>query len=350
MSKIRFIIVGSGWRSLFYVRIAKYLPESFECCAMLCRSEEKAELMNRLYGVHTTVSAEECIDLKPDFAVVAVTKKDIFSVSRQWLYMGIPVLCETPLGQSEDEIKAAYGLLKEGFKIQVAEQYHRVPFYSAVIDLWKSGIAGEAYNITLSAMHDYHAASIIRKILGKGCESVKISGKSHQFVVTDTLSRNEAFFDGRTSVRERARLTFEYEDGKAAFYDFQSVQYRSTIRKKYINIQSARGEMTNGSVCYLDENFLPKEAALETEGHDDFIKSISFEGRKLYQNPFRAEMPWDETAIALVMQDMKKFIDTGEGAETAREALIDSFYSVKMHEALRHPDSEIICRPESIFV
>lgn len=38
MTKLRFIVVGSGWRSLFYWRIAQALPERFELCAMLCRT------------------------------------------------------------------------------------------------------------------------------------------------------------------------------------------------------------------------------------------------------------------------------------------------------------------------
>lgn len=51
MAKLRFIVVGSGWRSLFYWRIAQALPERFELCAMLCRTEEKAEKMHQEYGV-----------------------------------------------------------------------------------------------------------------------------------------------------------------------------------------------------------------------------------------------------------------------------------------------------------
>ena len=36
MAELRILVVGSGWRSLFYWRIAQALPERFTLCAMLC--------------------------------------------------------------------------------------------------------------------------------------------------------------------------------------------------------------------------------------------------------------------------------------------------------------------------
>lgn len=123
MAKLRFIVVGSGWRSLFYWRIAQALPERFELCAMLCRTEEKAEKMHREYGVPVSTSAEQCAALHPDLVVVAVNKASIAAVSTEWLARGFAVLSETPAALEEDALRALWQLHRQGAKLQVAEQY-----------------------------------------------------------------------------------------------------------------------------------------------------------------------------------------------------------------------------------
>lgn len=117
MAKLRFIVVGSGWRSLFYWRIAQALPERFELCAMLCRTEEKAEKMHREYGVPVSTSAEQCIALHPDFVVVAVNKASIAAVSTEWLARDFAVLCETPAALEEDALRALWQLHRQGAKL-----------------------------------------------------------------------------------------------------------------------------------------------------------------------------------------------------------------------------------------
>ena len=65
MAKYHFIIIGSGWRALYYVRVAKALPEIFSLDAMYCRTQEKADLIAGQYQIHTTTSIEECVAYKP---------------------------------------------------------------------------------------------------------------------------------------------------------------------------------------------------------------------------------------------------------------------------------------------
>lgn len=105
MGKYHFIIIGSGWRSLYYVRIAKAMPDILRLDAMYCRTQEKADKMAEEFSIHTTTSIEECVGYKPDFAVVAVNKTSICDVSIEWMDRGITVLSETPAALDMDSLK-----------------------------------------------------------------------------------------------------------------------------------------------------------------------------------------------------------------------------------------------------
>ena len=117
---IRFAVIGSGWRSLFYVRIARALPDMFELTALLCRGQEKADRIQNEYGIHTTTSEDEIIASKPDFVVSAVNKSSMSDVVRYWAAKGIPVLSETPAGLDIDILKAIRQDVENGARIQVA--------------------------------------------------------------------------------------------------------------------------------------------------------------------------------------------------------------------------------------
>ena len=126
-SIIRFAIVGSGWRSLFYVRIAKALPEKFKLLAMLCRTQEKADKMATEYNIPTSTSESEVLAMKPDFIVSAVNKSSMNEIARHYANLGIPVLSETPAALDKNTLFDTWRDYKNGYKIQVAEQYFQYP-------------------------------------------------------------------------------------------------------------------------------------------------------------------------------------------------------------------------------
>ena len=140
---LRFVVIGSGWRSLFYWRIACAYPELFTMEAMLCRTEEKAGHMRKQYGVPAVTSEAACEAMKPDFVVVAVNKASIFPVTKQWAGKGFPVLCETPAALELDELRELWRMkMEEGAKIQVAEQYFLYPSFAAVAEVVRRGYLG----------------------------------------------------------------------------------------------------------------------------------------------------------------------------------------------------------------
>lgn len=313
---IRFAVIGSGWRSLFYVRIAKALPDMFELTALLCRGQEKADRIQKEYGIHTTTSEDEIIASKPDFVVSAVNKSSMSDVVRYWAAKGIPVLSETPAGLDIDTLKAIRQDVEKGARIQVAEQYFLYPSIKAIIDECKSGTIGEPVSLTISAMHDYHAASVIRRMLDTGLEDVTVTGKTFSMKVTDTRTRYEVLTEGRVVEKEEKHLIMEYADGKTAFYDFMSDQYRSPIRNRYINLRGTRGEIINDTVYYLDKDNLAACKKLDIK------------------NPYGyAGLSEDEAAITGILLGMKEYVDKGKEVYPMNEALYDAYMGILMCEA-----------------
>lgn len=312
---IRFAIIGSGWRSLFYVRIAKAMPNDFEMCALLCRTKEKADKLAGDYHIYTTCDEADVLAQKPDFIVSAVSKLNMCETCMHWLSYGIPVLSETPAALEQKFLEQLWDMCLNGAKLQVAEQYFLSPLNRKIIAIIESGMIGTPVSITISAMHDYHAASIIRQMLQVGLEDVTISGKTFMLPVTNTKTRYETLTDGEIVNKEEKHLIMEYESGKVAFYDFMSDQYRSEIRNRYLNVRGTRGEIINDKLYYLNE------------------KNIACAQNICYKNPYEDfNLTEDEAAITDILFGMMNYIKTGNEIYPMREALEDSYLSVLMNQ------------------
>ena len=128
----------------------------------------------------------------------------------------------------------------------------------------KRGLIGEPSFLHISLAHEYHGASLMRAYLAEDVSTAfTVSAKTYTFPTVETLSRYEKFTDGRVKNTNRTIAVFEFEDGKAAFYEFDSEQYRSPIRNNYVKLQGVRGEMKDNAFYWLDEKNEPKKAVLE---------------------------------------------------------------------------------------
>jgi len=315
MEKIKFAIIGSGWRSRFFIRIALVLKDQFEISSMLFRTEEKAELFAREYGIPCTCSREEFLASDPHFIVTAVGKSDINSLTREYLEMGFPVLMETPAGMTRDELNTLWAAAERGARIQVAEQYQFYPEYEAMINEALSGHLGTLQNVYNSCVHGYHGASLSRLLLDLTHESFSVAGRSYLNSILETDSRDGLVTDGRLAEKETAVLTLDFEGGKTVFHRFSGVQYHSLIRSKHLFVQGERGEMEDLHVRYMDtQNRLVE-------------KTLPFENTP--------GLTGDETAIARCLKGMKTFIDTGKEFYPLSSALQDAYISLLMDEALK---------------
>lgn len=349
MDRFRFVIVGSGWRSLYYVRIAKALPQVFELCAMLCRTEEKASRMAAENGITTTVSEEQCIAMKPDFVVVAVNKASVAEVAMHWMELGFCVLSETPAALELPILERMWRMHKAGRRIVVNEQYRRYPIYSSIIRIAQSGILGGNDSLNASLAHEYHGMSLIRALLGIDCnEQFSVEAKTYSFPVTETLTRHEEFKDGKTAMKNRVVATFRFANGKVAFYDFDSEQYRSPIRRNTLRLLGPRGEIIDDKVYWLDGSNTGRSAGIEVSARKvrtpydnpnlreiEEVTSVDFNGERIYGPPFgECALAQDETAMAVMMRETALY---GKGLAPSpyplEEALQDAYAMILLQKA-----------------
>lgn len=349
MQPKKFIIVGSGWRAMYYARIAKALPQHFALGAMLCRSQEKADRIAREENIPTSISKEECLAMEPDFVVVAVNKASMAQVSLQWMETGLPVLCETPAAMEVSDLHRLWDRVNRGGKLVVAEQYIHYPTYRAMLQLLARKSIGEIHAMNISLAHEYHGASLLRALLGvSAAEPFQVSGKTYTFPTAETRSRYEIITDGRLVPKKRTVATFEFMGGKTAWYDFDSEQYRSFIRSNYVKILGSRGELKDDTVTYLDENNHPQTARMAvasrilTTDHPnpnlhtvEEITQISLTGdaQPLYTPYFGlCGLSEDETAMAVTMWQAAHYREAPAKA-ALQNALQDAYMAILMQRA-----------------
>ena len=340
--KCKILLVGLGWRSNIYRRAVANLSNVFEFCGILMHSQQRALEVEKETGIQTTSDFETAMSWKPNFAILCVSKTATKECLFHLMEHQIPVLCETPPAMTVDELNEIWqkNVFLNG-KVQVAEQYFLQPYYQAVQTIIDSGVLGEVQSVNMSAIHGYHAMSIFRKFLGIGFENCTITGNRYEFPIVKTRNREGWHETGEVihTTRERADLVFENE--KIAFYDFDREHYFSPIRSRRWNIQGLRGEIQNDIVCYMNENQKPITEQMHRE--DDGINNIdgwshmyiSFNGKRIYENPFPGlRINDDEISVTDLLVGMKNYIETGEDIYSLRDGLQDAYLDLMRQEAV----------------
>lgn len=340
--KTKFVLIGYGWRADFFYRIVNALPEQFEITAAVLRTKERAEEVAKEKNVFATSDLEEALNLKPDFVVLCVPRQIVEQYLEILMLKNVPVLCETPPGKTIEELNQLWNMTEKYHgKVQIIEQYFLQPLYAAWLKVIDSGLLGEVSNVTLSALHGYHAVSIFRKLLGIQCENCAITGKKFSFDVTQTNSRAGLDRSGTVIKVDRDLITLEFENGKVGFLDFAGEQYFSLIRTRRINIQGVRGEINDLTIRYLNDKNIGVTQNLNRLDFGVYNNSnwshqgIMLGSDFIYENPFQfARLNDDEIAVADCLYHMKQYVETGKEFYSLKEALQDTYLSFLMEEAV----------------
>lgn len=349
MKPAAFALIGAGYRAAYFARIARALPEHFRVTSVLARGGERSAAFARRFGLHENSSLDELLAEKPDFVVLSVSRGALHPLLMDLLKQGIPVLCETPPGETTEELAELWALARStGARVQVAEQYFLQPLYAAWYEAIRLGLIGPVQNISLSALHGYHGVSIIRRFLGAGMAPCAIHGKRYGFSAVKTSSREGLCFDGSVTDYGRDRLELVFDTGQAAFYDFAGIQYHSFIRTRQLNVQGLRGEIDDLVIRRLNSDNQPLEESLHRvdlgiyNGREFAHEAIMLGERQLYRSPFpNARLNDDELALASCLSGMQAYLREGKPFYPLEEALQDSYLSLLMDQALENPLSVV---------
>ena len=334
-SMLSYAIVGSGYRAEYFGRIARTWPALFRAL-YLCRSEEKAGLMKRQTGVDAVLTAEEVVRFCPDFIVVAVERGHVADVAEEWVLRGFPVVTETPAGDTEGKLERLWRLGENGAKIVCCEQYHRHPVLAAGIQAICDGGIGTPQSMYISLVHDYHAASLIRRALNTGSEPYTLSLTRNRYSTVATDSRYGAVLDGRPEEEERVCACMGFASGKSAVYDFSPLQYRSYIRTRHITVRGDRGEWSDTTIYGLDEKNRPVRKNLMPDIPDryrcldtQYLRDL----RKTWRPELFLDTLLDEYAIATILLDMGDYLAGGPSPYPLWEAIEDARFWLRLERA-----------------
>nr|ADK32569.1 oxidoreductase domain protein [Microbispora corallina] len=319
----RFGIVGSGWRSEFFLRLARQLPERMSVSGVVTRTAERGAEVEARWGVPTFRTVAEMLAAgRPEFVIPSVPWPVTPDVTRELVKHDMPVLAETPPAPDLDGLRDLWSAVGSSGLVQVAEQYLLMPGHAARLALLREGVIGRVTSVQMSSTHLYHAVSVIRHMLGAGFEDVTVNARSFTAPLADPLT--PAGWTGDATPRDAATTiaTLEFSGGGMGLYDFTDNQWWNPLRSRRIVIRGSLGELVDDRLVRLADPSTPVESHLirrqtgidlNLEGFE--LDHISVDGRVVYRNDFKGgRFSEDDLAVVALLDRMTAWC-RGRGPE-----------------------------------
>lgn len=339
---IEFGIVGTGWRSEFFCRIATTRPDLFRVVGVVTRNRQATADFGHQFNTPLFESIDEMLAAtRPLYVITSVPWAPNPGVIQALVARGMPVLSETPPAPSVAEMIELCQLVEKGAKIQVAEQYWAQPHHAARIAFAHSGKMGRLVQAQVSVAHGYHGTSLIRRYLGLGYENATIVGRTFGSTIVEGPGRSGPPAEENVVATQQQLAWFDFGE-KSAVFDFTGDQYFSYIRGQRVLVRGERGELVDETADYLRDhttpirvNFVRHSSGINgnLEGHH--LKGIQAGEEWVYTNPLApARLSDEEIGIGTCLLRMAEYADGGADFYSLREACQDHYLSIMMHEAI----------------
>lgn len=340
-----FGIVGSGWRSDFFQRLAGALPDRFAVSGVVTRSADRGADVERKWRVPTFRSTADMLaETRTEFVIPCVPWSEAPANTIELVEAGVPVLTETPPAPDRDALVSLWRAVGDRDLVQVAEQYRRMPMHVARSAVLQRGAIGDVTNVQVSSTHLYHAVSMMRGFLGVALEPVTVSAQLFSAPLIQPLAA-----PGTWSASDEPELasttiaTLDWGNGRFGLYDFTDNQWWNPLRHRRLVIRGTRGEIVDdelvriaGPGSVVRSTFHRRQTGYDLNLEGLEIQHISYDGDIVWRNDYvGAHLSEDDLAVVALLSEMVSWTrGDGPAPYPLAEGCQDHLISLAIEESL----------------
>jgi len=307
---VTFGIVGTGWRTHFFLRVAQAAPDRLRVAGVVARTPEKGEAITSVWGVPAYGTIDDLLAAqRPDFMVSSVSWPAMPVVVRELVAAGVPVLAETPPAPDLEGLRALWTDVAGAGRVSVAEQYTLMPGHAARLAVVRSGAIGVPTSVEVASTHLYHAVSIMRGFLAAGLGEAVVNAREFTAPLLDPMTPQGWVPDAAVRPVTTTLATIDFGDGRMGLYDFVDNQWWNPLRARRLVVRGSLGEIVDDTVVRMAEPETPVTSRLDyrrtgvdmnLEGND--VVHVSLDGQVVYRNPWvGTRLSEDDIAVASIL-------------------------------------------------
>jgi predicted dehydrogenase len=293
MNPIRFAIVGTGWRTEYFLRIAQAVPDKLEPVLVVGRKQSSIERIAERWGVPVSLSTADIAGSSPEFVAASVPWPVTPVLTTELVGAGFHVFAETPPAPDLDGLRKLWAEVGDRRElVQVGEQYHQEPAHAARLAVAHSGSIGTVNSVEMASTHLYHVAALMRNYLGLGLAEATVNARAFTAPIIDPLRHAGWVDDPVEEQRTTTIATIDFGGGRYGLYNFVENQWFNPILHPRIAVRGSLGEIMDNHVLRWDGEQavgIPLEVNRTASGE---LVDITYAGESVFTNP------WPGTGLA----------------------------------------------------
>jgi len=303
---VRFAIIGTGWRAEFFLRLAAALPEKLQVACVIGRTQSSLNRVPARWHVPVSLDPADLVRFDPEFVAIAVGWDQTPILTVDLAERGFHLYVETPPAPDVEGLRALWARLAGlAYRVQVGEQYYRMPGHAARLRLVRDGVIGDPNSVEIASTHGYHAVALIRECLGVGTDPVIIDARAFRSRLIDPLGFDGWAADPQPEPHTTTIATLDFGDGRFGLYNFVENQWWNPLLHRRIVIRGSLGEIVDNTVLRwacgfpVTSQIEYRRAGVDMSLEGNELKEVTFDGKVVYANPYLStRLSEDDIAVA----------------------------------------------------